>query len=176
MKSFWSHIVRTFASICPQSVSLISRIFSQKISEMFWHSCLQRFIWPMYKSQKLFFFICGNPMSESINTWKISTNPKKNMNFSLAFPTLCFLHSNSFHIHFFVGSSTFSNFPSWCVIWEPNHRTCDCQSSTLTTRPQMQLAAAYISCFIDFLCSCDLQKLCEKIQNHFYFSCKTLEF
>ena len=68
------------------------------------------------------------------------------------------------------------NFPDCCVIWlwEVNHRTCDCWLSTLTTLSPMQLAAAYISCSIDFLCSWNLQKIFRNSKTVF-FSCESWE-
>ena len=40
----------------------------------------------------------------------------------------------------------------------------------------MQLAAAYISCFIYFLCSCDLQKVCGKSKVVFILHVKLGKF
>ena len=36
----------------------------------------------------------------------------------------------------------------------------------------MQLAAAYIYCFVDFLCFCDLQKVCKKSKTVLIFHVK----
>ena len=125
------------------------RKFPQKISEVFWHLCPQRIIWALDKSPKKVSFICGNPMSESKFTWRILINLKQiNMCFSINFLILCFLHSISLHIHFFVCSSIFQIFLHYV------------SSGDRTT-------VLVIARFTESLW---------KFQNRFYFSCETWEF
>ena len=71
---------------------------------MFWRSLSQRIIWALDKLKTKLFLVCGNPMSEFINIWKISINDKLlKMYFSFNFIILCCLHRNSLHkLLFFV--------------------------------------------------------------------------